>query len=221
MSPYKERSRRRHLVIQHDPLTRNHVADADSIHWTYGVAIPRGFAIAGCSRARLAPLIVTRRINAELRPGAIDVRSSRGACLGAGRPRRRRCMPAREMRPGGNCGLTVAAGPAGDRDAPASGTFHRPSMLCPLLRRNFFGLRPRTARCRWERPLRNRAAAPRVRPESSRLALRSSRDDRSRLTYAPYVSLQRGRFQTWTDWINVSTCDQGNERSVASRTCRT
>ena len=120
----------------------------------------------------------------------------------------------------GKCGLAARRSPASVTDAPAPRTFPSPLMHSPPARRGPCKVRPRATRPVSARLSRIATAVSRARIESPSSTGRTVRDARSRSTHAPNLPLNRSRLQTWTDWINEWTCDQGNERTVGSGTIR-
>ena len=172
-----------------------------------------------------------------LDPGMLDIGSGTPAGLGSCSPcdcsaslRSKRaagrfrlhspCTKGPGARLGEKCGLAVRRSPAGVTDAPAPLTFPSPLMPGPAARGGPCELRPRATRPVSARLSRITTAASLARPELSSSTGRTVRDARSRSTHAPNLPLNRGRLQTWTDWINEWTCDQGNERTVGSGTIR-
>ena len=133
------------------------------------------------------------------------------------RLRNLRPLPARSRGPiGVACGAASHGSPAGVMDVPAPGTIRRPPSHRPLAARGGrCAPRPDSVRLSLHRVATSRAGweSPCLMPPTVRKA-RSSR------TSPPNRSLDRDRNQTRMDWINEWTRDQGNERCVASGTCR-
>ena len=172
-----------------------------------------------------------------LDPGMLDIGSGTPAGLGSCSPcacsaslRSKRaagrfrfqspCTKGPGARLGEKCGLAVRRSPAGVTDAPAPRTFPSPLMPGPAARGGPCELRPRATRPVSARLSRITTVASLARPELSSSTGRTVRDARSRSTHALNLPLNRGQLQTWTDWINEWTCDQGSERSVGSGTIR-
>ena len=148
------------------------------------------------------------------------VASRRGRHTGSGpirRLRNLRPLPARSRGPiGVACGAASHGSPAGVTDVPAPGTIRWPPSHRPLAARGGrCAPRPDSVRLSLHRVATSRAGW-----ESPCLMHPTVREARSSRTSPPNRSLDRGRNQTRMDWINEWTRDQGNERRVASGTCR-
>ena len=229
--------------MQHDCSTPYHVAEADSGRRTDLASISRRSTAGGSNLSVWDALKAARMAAPGLLdpglpdPGMLDIRSGTPARLGSCSPcacsaslrsnraaGHFRSAPPRTRWPGARlgekCGLAARRSPAGVTDAPAPRTFPSPLMHSPPARRGPCELRPRATRPVSARLSRITTAASRARMESPASTGRTVRDARSRSTHAPNLPLNRGRLQTWTDWINEWTCDQGNERTVGSGTIR-
>ena len=241
-------SGRRNLMMLHDCSTPYHVSEDDSDRRTDLAPISRRFTAAGSNlsvwdalkAARMAaPGLLDQGcwIHGCRAPGCWTLGQVRLRVLARVRlaPAARACEaigppgvfaplpPAYEgprARLGEKCGLAARRSPAGVTDAPAPRTFPSPLMHSPSARRGSCELRPRATRPVSARLSRITTVASHARMESPSSTGRTVRDARSRSTHAPNLPLNRGQLQTWTDWINEWTCDQGNERSVGSGTIR-